>query len=174
MSFQVFLSDLKKEPLTVERLQKIFENSNYKGKSPLIDPMTASLYGVLESKAKHMGIPISQVSLTVPHVTKICKLLVDANIVQKIPPVDPHLVSLPSGVRINDDWRLNEATGLVFRPKSKTSTLSDHRQWVATRVMIDNRLYPLGEKHINVAISNGWLFESDRLEPGSCPFQVSE
>lgn len=173
MSFQIFLSDLKKESLTVERLQKVFDNSNYRGKSPLIDPMTVKLYEILNCKAKQQGVPISQVSLTSEHVSRVCTLLVNANIVEKIPPIDPHLVPLPIQVKINDDWRLNEATGLVFRPKSST-TSTDPRQWVATRVMVDNRLYPLGEKHINIAISNGWLFESDRLEPGSCPFQVSE
>ncbi len=171
MSFQVFLADLKKEPLTIDRLEKIFNNSNYKGKSPLIDPLTAKLYEVLRAKAQQLHVPEAQVSLTEVHVTKICDMLLKAQILELIPAIDPHLVLLPSNVRINDDWRLNEATGLIFKPISKDTP--DPRQWVATRVLIDGRLYPLGMKHINVAISNGWLFESNLLAPNSCPFQIS-
>lgn len=172
MSFQIFLADLKKEPLTLDRLQRIFENSNYKGKSHLIDPMTAKFHEVLDCRAKQLGKPISEISLTPSHVSKICDIVIKANILERIPPIDPHLVSMPANVRINDDWRLNEATGLIFRPRSSSPDTKDPRQWVAFKVLIDGRLYPLGEKHINVAISNGWLFESDRLEPGSCPFQA--
>lgn len=165
MSYQVFVSDLKKEPLTTSRLQEVWEFCNLKNKSPLIDVLTKALFMDLKKRSDRTGIPVNELSIPVDDVCKMCDRFYNAMIKKTIPPTIPLLDNIPITVQNADTtWRYNPATGIVFRP-------DDQYKWVAIRAMKGNRLYPLNISHLTVCVGNGWYFDTT-IESITSPYRV--
>lgn len=180
MSFQLFISDLQKEPLTTKRLQEVWDFCNLKNKSPLIDMLTKILYNEFKKKAAKLSreesreISPEEVSFPPDVVSRMCTRFCNEIVRKKISPQKPLLEPLP--VNVAGDyvgWALNPPTSIVFRPKTPEITIKDNdpSNWIATRVLKGGRLYPLKLGHFNVCITNGWFFETD-IPSISSPFRV--
>jgi hypothetical protein len=167
MSYQVFVSDLKKETLTVSRLQQVWEFCNLKNKSSLIDILTRTLYAEMKKRADTAGISMDDVQVPADDVCRICDRFYDAVIKKEVPPTVPLVEPLPLTVRCDDTtWRYNPPTGIVFKPH-------DRYKWVAVRAMKGTRLYPLNVSHLLVCTSNGWYFHTT-MDSVTSPYRVYE
>lgn len=169
MSFQLFLSDLQKEPLTVGRLQNIWEFYNLKNKSDLIDILTKSLFSIFQKRAEKASVETDQITLSVPQITSICTKFSNEIVRKMIPSQKPMLEVLPSG--LSDQYPLhkyNPQTSIVFKTRSTEDT-----SWVAMGVIKGSKLFDLRLSQMNICISNGWYFETDRDDIVS-PFRVNK
>lgn len=167
MSFQLFISDIQKEPLTSTRLQEVWEFCNLKNKSPLIDPLTQLLFKSID-KRENGTIPVNEVA-------QMCKRYQNGIVKKLIEPQHPLLEPLPDGIpNALSEYAWNPPTGIVFRPKTldiKISKENKPSDWIATQVIKGKRLYPLRLGQLLVCTTNGWFFETDNEEISS-PFKV--
>lgn len=164
MSFCTFIQDLARETLTHARLKAVWEHYNLKNKSPLIDVLTTLLNQQMEKRAKNGDFPIDEVKFKPDEVEEMCKKFRYAIVRKSIQATEPSLETIPASVSgVEDGWKYNPATGLVFASK-------DGKQ-VAVRVLVGTKLYPLQLKHMSICISNGWYFETNR-EGIESPFKV--
>lgn len=149
MSLTVFIDDLTKEPLTMDRLKFVWDKSNIKNKSPLIDTLSNALYKQFEKKSVY----------TPEETLKMCNIFRNKLIKQKIVSTNPHLESLPVSFKNPDyqDCKINPPTGMLFREK----IIKDIKKLVVIGVYASDKVYPLQLKHLNICISNGWYFEND-------------
>lgn len=181
MSFQLFISDIQKEPLTPKRLQEVWEFCNLKNKSPLIDRLTKSLFNEFKkrsdkiSKEQDKEIIVDNISFTPAEVSNMCTRFTNEIVKRSIPAQKPLLESLPPNVAIgHNGWSINPNTSIVFRPRNADIVISKENNpsdWIATRVLKGGRLYPLKLGHFNVCITNGWFFETE-VPSISSPFRV--
>lgn len=162
------MSDLSSEVLTLQRMQTVWEQCNLKNKSSLIEILTKALYSEFEKKAKKNEIDINTVSFAPDEVKRMCDRFVNAIIIRSIPPQEPLLESLPPNFQQEyPECMVNPPTGIVF----KSNESGKPSKWLAQGVLKGAKIYPLKLAHMNVCITNGWYFLSER-ENISCPFAV--
>lgn len=165
MSFQCFVKDLCDKPLTLSRLEEVWKYCNFSDKSALIDPLTAVLHKFIVDKAKASNTEPSLMSIPTSTVSGLCEKFYHIHILKSIKPQEPLLKDLPNTVYDGSNDKYNPETGIVFKRDEKNS------RWVAHKVIVSNRPYPLQLKHLSICVSNGWFYETN-IDNINCPFKV--
>ena len=176
MSFQVFMSDLEKEDLSLKRLQQVWEYQNLKNKSPLIDTLSRAINNAFISESQTSNIPIDNVVFTPDRVKRMNKKFIYEIVKRNITSTKILLEQIPTHINVpNDKWVINSYTSLIFQPKKNDIKIddSDPSNWIAVRVLKSGKLYPLKLSHINMCIGNGWYFNTDIVSYHNCPFYTA-
>lgn len=158
MSFQVFMKDLYSTDLSLTRLEEVWNYRNLQNKSQLIDVLSSLLMNEIKKRCQNQG---EGASIPAAEVKKMCDNFVYKIVRTSIPSQKLYLE--PITILVNDldpKYRINAATGIVFRPKVENPS-DKAEDWIATKVLKGNRLYPLKLTHMNICITNGWYFETD-------------
>lgn len=148
MSYPIFVAELCMEPLTVERLQILWDKTNIKNKCTIIDRLSKALFAILQ---KESPIPPAKTE-------KLCKNFWNKWIKMHIKTIIPNLSDMPP---IKDskynNYKLHAPTGFIIESQIDDKST----KYIVHGILSSGKVYQLQLSHLSTCISSGWYFHSN-------------